>query len=103
LGGVLTRDGVEKHQVLEVGDLTPLPALSHVGCLEELLGSGQRNASAGRKRQKNIKRLYDGQIERSRTKTVAISQVKQPCCKQRSLNGKSTKVTVLLIRKTNVH
>lgn len=37
---VLTGDGVEKHQVLEVGYLAPLPALRHDGRLEELLGCG---------------------------------------------------------------
>jgi len=34
LGGVLTRDGVEKDEVIEVGYLAALPALGHVGRLE---------------------------------------------------------------------
>lgn len=34
LGGVLTRDGVEKDEVFKVGYLAALPALGHVGCLE---------------------------------------------------------------------
>ncbi len=29
-------DGVEEHEVLEVGDFSPLPLLGHVGCPEEL-------------------------------------------------------------------
>lgn len=32
--GILTRDGVEKDEVLKVGNLTTLPALGHVGCFE---------------------------------------------------------------------
>lgn len=33
-GGVLTRDGVEKDEVIEVGYFASLPALGHVGCLK---------------------------------------------------------------------
>lgn len=43
---ILTCDGVEKHEVLEVRDLPPLPALGHVGGLEQLSRGGQRNSSA---------------------------------------------------------
>lgn len=32
--GVLTRDGVEKDEVLKVGDFATLPALGHVGRFE---------------------------------------------------------------------
>lgn len=39
--GVLTRDGVEEHEVLEVGDLPPLPALGHVGRFEKLPRGGK--------------------------------------------------------------
>lgn len=39
--GALTRDGVEEHEVLEVGDLPPLPALGHVGRFEKLPRGGQ--------------------------------------------------------------
>lgn len=42
--GILTRDGVEEDEVLEVGDLPSLPALSHVGRFEKLLGCGKRDA-----------------------------------------------------------
>lgn len=38
-----TCNGVEEHEVLKVGDLSPLPALSHVGRLEELTRGGQGN------------------------------------------------------------
>lgn len=38
-----TCNSVEEHEVLKVGDLSPLPALSHVGRLEELTRSGQGN------------------------------------------------------------
>lgn len=38
-----TCDGVEEHEILKVGDLSPLPALSHVGGLEELTRGGQGN------------------------------------------------------------
>lgn len=40
----LTRDGVEEDEVLEVGYLPSLPALSHVGGFEQLLWCGQRDA-----------------------------------------------------------
>lgn len=43
---ILTCNGIEKHEVLEIRDLPPLPALGHVGGLEELSRSGQRNSSA---------------------------------------------------------
>lgn len=43
---ILTCNCVEKHEVLEVRDLPPLPALGHVGGLEELSRGGQRNSSA---------------------------------------------------------
>lgn len=52
MGGILTRDGVEKDEVFEVGYLSPLPALSHVGSLEKLLWCGKRDASAQRKTSK---------------------------------------------------
>lgn len=32
----LTSDGVEEHEVLEVGDLSPLPLLRHVGVAHQL-------------------------------------------------------------------
>lgn len=41
--GALTCDGVEKHEVLEVGDLPPLPALGHVGRFEKLPRGGKRD------------------------------------------------------------
>lgn len=41
---ILTCNGVEKHEVLEVGDLPSLPALGHIGGLEELSRRGQRNS-----------------------------------------------------------
>ncbi len=44
LSGILTCDGVEKHEVLKVGDLSPLPALGHVGGFEKLPRGGQRDA-----------------------------------------------------------
>lgn len=43
--GVLTRDGVEEHEVLEVGDLPPLPALGHVGRFEKLPWGGKGDPS----------------------------------------------------------
>lgn len=43
----LTCDGVQEHQVLEVGDLPPLPALRHVGGLVQLPGRGQRDPPSG--------------------------------------------------------
>lgn len=43
---IFTCDGIEKHEVLEVRDLPPLPALGHVGRLKELSRGGQRNSSA---------------------------------------------------------
>lgn len=42
----LTCNGIEKHQVLKVGDLPSLPALSHIRGLEELTRGGQRNPPA---------------------------------------------------------
>lgn len=42
--GILTCNGVEKHEVLEVGDLPPLPALGHVRRLEKLPRRCQGNA-----------------------------------------------------------
>lgn len=39
----LTCNSVEEHEVLKVGDLSPLPALRHVGGLEELTWGGQWN------------------------------------------------------------
>lgn len=39
-----TRDGVEEHEVLEVGDLPPLPALGHVGGFEKLPWGGEGDA-----------------------------------------------------------
>lgn len=36
-----TRNGVEEHEVLEVGDLPPLPALGHVGRFEKLPWGGE--------------------------------------------------------------
>lgn len=38
-----TCNGVEEHEVLKIGDLSPLPALRHVGGLEELTRGGQGN------------------------------------------------------------
>lgn len=38
-----TCNSVEEHEVLKVGDLSPLPALCHVGGLEELTRGGQGN------------------------------------------------------------
>ena len=38
-------DHVEIHEVLEVGDLAPLPALGHVGRAEELHGRGERRVT----------------------------------------------------------
>lgn len=38
-----TCNSVEEHEVLKVGDLSPLPALRHVGRLEELTRGGQGN------------------------------------------------------------
>lgn len=38
-----TCNGVEEHEVLKVGDLSPLPALRHVGRLEELTRGCQGN------------------------------------------------------------
>lgn len=52
LVGVLTRDGVEKDKVLKVGYLTTLPALGHVGCLEQLLWCSQRDTSTKSKTEK---------------------------------------------------
>lgn len=43
---VLTRDRVEKHEVLKVGDFPTLPTLSHVGCFEKLLWCGQGDSPA---------------------------------------------------------
>lgn len=42
--GILTCGSVEKHEVLEVGDLPPLPALGHVGRFEKLPRGGQGDA-----------------------------------------------------------
>lgn len=38
--GILTCDSVEKHEVLKVGNLSPLPALGHVGGFEKLSRGG---------------------------------------------------------------
>lgn len=46
VGRGLTRDGVEEDEVLEVGYLPSLPALSHVGGFEQLLRCGKRDAPA---------------------------------------------------------
>lgn len=43
---VFTCNGVEEHEVLKVGDLSSLPALRHVGRLEQLTRGGQRNPPA---------------------------------------------------------
>ena len=42
--GVFTRGRVEEREVLEVGDLSPLPALGHVGGFEKLPRRGQGDA-----------------------------------------------------------
>ena len=38
-------DRVEVHEVLEVGELAPLPLLGHVGGAEELVGGGERGVA----------------------------------------------------------
>ena len=43
--GVRTCNSVEKCEVLKVGDLSPLPALGHVGGFEKLPRGGQGDAS----------------------------------------------------------
>lgn len=59
MGGNLTRDGVEKDEVFEVGYLSPLPALSHVGSLEKLLWCGKRDTSAQRKTSKEKLKYWE--------------------------------------------
>ena len=49
-----TGDGVEKHEILEVGYLSPLPALRHVGHFEQLLRVSQRSTSAKEIRCKGV-------------------------------------------------
>lgn len=52
---MLTCDGVEEHEVLEVGDLPPLPALGHVGRLEELPGCRHGDTPAQQQGKKNLR------------------------------------------------
>lgn len=40
-----TCDGVKEHEVLKVGDFSPLPSLRHVGRLEELTRRRQGDTS----------------------------------------------------------
>ena len=58
LGDIITRDGVEKDEVFKVGDLSPLPALGHVRCFEQLLRCGQRNTSAMRRTGEEKTKLF---------------------------------------------
>ena len=62
--GCLTCYGVKEHQVLEVGDLPPLPALRHVGGLVQLSGRGQRDPPA-----EGAKRNTGGVFARATLKT----------------------------------
>lgn len=72
MGGGLTRDGVEEDEVLKVGYLPSLPALSHVGCFEQLLRCGERDAPAwSTAKQTGIETLGASQVIRKRSSFIS--------------------------------